>query len=593
MAAESELRRPFFLLGTLLAAGAILYWAKPVAITLTIAVLATFILAPIVSRLEGAGLPRIIACILTLVFATMIMAVIVNGFVQQMSSLADEFPAYKEGISAKYRELQEATADSWVGNIAKFAKESDNDAKAKTPAEEGESKAIHAKIDIPVLAVVQSAAGTAADILITGVIVIVLAFLLLMRREDLRNRLIHLLGSDNRISATRALDDASKRVSRFLFSQLAINVGFGIVVAIGLYFIGIPFPYVWGALAALLRYVPFVGGWIAAGFPLLASLVMPTWTPFLLTGIFFIIIEVVQSYIVEPLVFGHSIGVSAPGQVIAMVFWGSLWGPVGLILSTPLTACLCVLGLHFPGLRFVATMLGDGEIVARRDAFYQRLLAGDMVEAGTLAETFLKENSLAALIDEVFVPALLAARYDRRRGELSAEDLTGIVDAVREIYIDLISNTEASVAESPVAPVDEEKLQVLVVDFPFNDSIDHLVIAMVKSTADPAHETWSTVTIGDTSLTEANQDFDLRPDLVVVSTTATQNLGRIRGACRTVHKLFPDGKAVACCWGLDSETETELARLRGAGAEAVCTTVAQARELLKKDEAPATPLVTS
>jgi hypothetical protein len=194
----------------------------------------------------------------------------------------------------------------------------------------------------------------------------------------------------------------------------------------------------------------------------------------------------------------------------------------------------------------------------------------------------------------MFVPALLSARYDRRRGELSPEELSTIVDAVRDIYVDLISNTEIPTADAAAAPsADEEKVQVLVVEFPFNDAIDELVMTMVKSTADPARENWSTVTIGDTPLNEASHNTDLDPDLVIVSTTATQNLGRIRGACRTVHKLFPDAQTTACCWGLDSETEGESVRLRGAGAAAICTTVVQARELLKRDNVAATPLVAS
>src|SRR5439155_4229785 len=169
---------------------------------------------------------------------------------------------------------------------------------------------------------------------------------------------------------------------------LVLNLGFGVVVALGLYLIGIPYAYVWGAMAALLRYIPFLGGWIAAAFPLLASLGLPEWTPFFLTAIFFGVIELVQANLVEPLVFGRSIGVSAAGQLVAALFWACLWGPVGLILSTPLTACLCVLGHHFPMLHFFSALMGDEEVVEKPAAFYQRLLAGDVSEATELVWEF-------------------------------------------------------------------------------------------------------------------------------------------------------------------------------------------------------------
>ncbi|HZZ77916.1 MAG TPA: AI-2E family transporter, partial [Gemmataceae bacterium] len=538
-----------------------------------------------------AGLPRIPACIVTLVLAGTIIVIIVNGFVQQMGSLAEDIPTYKTEISGKLHDLQKASAHSWIGSLINTEKEagkSEPDASGVNSSD----NTIHAKMEIPVLAIVQSAAGIAADILVTAVIVFVLAFLLLIRREDLRNRLIHVLGSDNRINATRALDDASKRVSRYLFFQLAINLGFGAVVAVGLALIGIPHALVWGALAAMLRYVPFVGGWIAAAFPLIASLVMPTWTPFVLTGVFFIVLELVQSYLVEPLVFGHSVGVSSPGQILAMLFWGTLWGPVGLILATPLTACLCVLGHHFPGFRFLATLMGDGEIVDKRDALYQRLLAGDTAEACTLAEAYLKENSLLALVDHMLIPALLSAQYDRRRGDLSSDDAATIAENVREIFVDVRSDVEAPPADTAAPQEDHEKTHVLVVEFPFNDDIDKLVMSMVKSATDPTRVSWSTIVIGDTTLDEADRTEQMHPALIIISTTGDQNLGRIRGACRTMHKMFPESRTVACCWGLESEREAEVARLRSAGAAAICTSIEHATQQIAAEPAGAS-LVTS
>ncbi len=406
---------------------------------------------------------------------------------------------------------------------------------------------------------------------------------MLMRREDLRNRVIQLLGADNRVTATRALDDASRRVSRFLFSQLFINLSFGIVVAIGLYLIGIPYPYVWGGLSALLRYVPFLGGWISAIFPLLISLIMPTWTPFFLTAGFFVVAEILQAFLVEPLVFGHSIGVSGPGQVVAMLFWATMWGPVGLILSTPLTACICVMGHHFPGLRFFAILMGNGEAVDKPDAFYQRLLAGDSIEASTLAEEFLKDHlddAATALIDEMLIPALLAVRSDHRHGELSDQDRISITESVREVFQDVLVPPPKEVDTLP--QTDEAiKTHVLVVDFPFNDDVDDLIIEMLKNTVSADKAIWSTVAIGDHPVEQISQRDDFEPTLVVISTSAKKNLARIRGAGRTVHKLFPNAQMLVCCWCLDSGTDASTLYLKDAGESSVCATFLQTQQLIE------------
>lgn len=576
MAGESELRRTFHLLGSLALVGALLYWGRPVIIPVAIAVLATFILAPIAARLERLGVPRFLAATSILLVAAVLLVAIGYAFIQQVSNLGSEIPTYKTQISEKIGSLRNATGDFGVVGLIDFA----NDVSKNPATEELSPKddTIAAKIEIPVVAVVQSVAGTAVEILLNAVIVLILALLMLMRREDLRNRVIQLLGAANRVIATRALDDASKRVSRFLLFQLIINFGFGTAIAVGLFLIGIPYPYVWGALAALLRYIPFLGGWIAAAFPLLASLVMPTWMPFFLTAGFFLVMELLQAYLVEPLVFGHSIGVSGPGQVIAMLVWALLWGPVGLILSTPMTACLCVLGHHFPGLRFFSILMGDGEIVAKPEAFYQRLLAGDSAEASILAEGFLSDKSITAVADEMFVPALLAARSDHRNGELTKEELLSITDGVRDVFLDLVGANEDN--QAPLEANRDRMTNILRMEFPFNDEIDDLVMEMLKSGVTSANVAWETEAIGDGILDQIPQREDYQPDLIIISTSAKKNLARIRGACKTVRKIFPDAVMLVCCWCLESEADANGLRLKEAGASVVCTSLFSAQTLI-------------
>lgn len=578
MAGESELRRTFYLLGSLTLVGVLLYWARPVVILVTLAVLTTFVLAPIVGRLERLGVPRIFASTIALVCVTVLLIAIGHIFFQQMGRLASDLPAYKTQMAEKVDDLRNAANESWVGDVFEFANGLSKNSQVEQKAGASKEDAIATKVEIPVVPVIQAVAGTAAEILVSAVIVLILSLLMLIRREDLRNRVIQLLGTDNRVTATRALDDASKRVSRFLFYQLLINIGFGIVVAIGLYFIGIPYAYVWGALAALLRYVPFFGGWIAASFPILASLALPTWSPFFLTAGFFLVIELLQANLVEPLVFGQSIGVSGPGQVIAMLVWTLLWGPIGLILSTPLTACLCVLGHHFPGMRFFATLMGDGDIVDKHEAFYQRLLAGDSVEATLLAEKYIAENSLAALIDDMLIPALLAARVDHRVGELSVEERTSITEGVREVFFEIAATRDKAMAGGHAADPDQQG-HVVVLEFPFNDEIDDLVIAMLKNLPFLANIHWSAVSVGNNI--DIAQSNDLTPDMVLISTSAKKNLARIRGACMTARKMFPDAGLLVCCCCADSEADAGGPRLQEAGASIVCTSLRCAQQVIE------------
>jgi hypothetical protein len=399
---------------------------------------------------------------------------------------------------------------------------------------------------------------------------------MLMRREDFRNRLIHLLGTERLVRTTCLLDDASRRLSRFLLSQLILNVGFGIVVAIGLFFIGIPYAYVWGAIGALLRYVPFLGGWLAPLFPLLASLVLPSWTPFFVTAIFFIVLELLQAYLIEPLVFGHSIGISGAGQLIAALFWVCLWGPMGLILSTPLTAWICVLGRQFPLLRTVSELMGEEAVVEKSTAFYQRLLAEDISEAVDLVEEFLQEHSSAEVCDELFMPALLAAQNDEHAGELAREHQLSIAATMREIFEDVV----APAAACEMRQTDEAQSAILRVEFPFNGDTDRFIAEMLETTSSPAVK-WANADAKDVNSKVLTLTDDHQASIIFLATAARKHHARVRGACKKLRDLFPDAEIVVGCWGLEDRVEYTRARLKAAGATAVCTTLAEARQLVE------------
>ena len=266
----------------------------------------------------------------------------------------------------------------------------------------------------------------------TGIIVIFVIFILL-QREDLRNRLIRLAGSHDLQRTTAALDDAASRLSRLFLIQLLLNGSFGIVIGTGLWLIGVPSAILWGILAAVLRFVPYIGAVIAAAFPLaLAVAVDPTWTMLLWTVALFVVVEPVVGHVIEPMVYGHSTGLSPVAVVASATFWTALWGPIGLVLATPLTVCLVVLGRHVERLEFLDVMFGDRPALSPPEIFYQRMLAGDPTEASEKAEEFLKERSLSSYYDEVALKGLQLAQADAERGALDPERLIKIRDAVSE-----------------------------------------------------------------------------------------------------------------------------------------------------------------
>jgi hypothetical protein len=281
----------------------------------------------------------------------------------------------------------------------------------------------------------------------TGITILFVVFILL-KREDLRNRVIKLAGSHDLQKTTAALDDAARRLSRLFLTQLALNAAFGLTIGAGLWLIGVPSPVLWGILAAVLRFVPYVGALIAALFPLaLAAAVDPGWTMLAWTAALFLVVEPLVGHVIEPLVYGHSAGLSPVAVVLSAIFWTALWGPIGLVLATPLTICLVVLGRHVERLQFLDVMFGDRPALSPPEIFYQRMLADDPEEAVDQAEEFLKEKSLSTYYDEVALRGLKLAQADVARNSLEPERIAQIKASVEELVDDLAD--EDDVTPSP------------------------------------------------------------------------------------------------------------------------------------------------
>jgi predicted PurR-regulated permease PerM len=431
-----------------------LYLGREVFVPIALAILLSFVLAPLVRLLQRWHVPRVVAVIGVVVLAFVGIFALGGIIAAQVTELAGDLPRYQFTMREKIKSLRGATATSGtleraadvlqdLGNELNKPKEPSAASRAplQTPATVPEAKPIPVEVRQPPPTALESVAALISPLLhplaTTGIIAIFVVFILL-QREDLRNRLIKLAGSHDLQKTTAALDDAATRLSRLFLIQLAVNAAFGLVIGVGLWLIGIPSPVLWGILAAILRFVPYIGAIISAVFPLaLAAAVDPGWSMLLWTAALFLVTEPVVGHVIEPLLYGHSTGLSPVAVVASATFWTTLWGPVGLVLATPLTVCLVVLGRHVERLEFLDVMFGDRPALSPPEIFYQRMLAGDPAEAVDKAEEFLKERPLSTYYDEVALVGLKLAENDVARGALDRAQVEKIKAAVLELVDDL------------------------------------------------------------------------------------------------------------------------------------------------------------
>ena len=449
---------------------AMLYVGREIFIPIAIAILVSFVLSPPILLLRRWGLGRVLS-VLTVVFAALVIAFSVSAVLtRQFSELAVDLPLYQATINAKLDDLRDAAADNVLFAKVSAALKKLGEinphrlAPSSAPALLGQSKnqlarGQESERPIPVevhqpepgpFAIVETIAGTALSPLETIFIVVIFVIFILLQREDLRNRFIRLAGSSDLQRTTLAMNDVAGRLSRFFLVQTLVNASFGVIIAVGLYFIGLPSPILWGIVAFLLRFVPYIGPFIAAGFPVaLAAALDPGWGIALETLALFLIVEPIIGQGVEPWLYGHNTGISPIAVVISATFWTWLWGTVGLVLSTPLTVCLVVLGRHVERLAFLDVIFGDAPPLTQIENFYQRMLAGDDSEVVDQAERFLKTNSLIDYYDEVALPALLMAQVDLRRGVLDEPRQRRIKETIDEVIEDLSDHVDQPPAAAP------------------------------------------------------------------------------------------------------------------------------------------------
>jgi predicted PurR-regulated permease PerM len=609
-----------------------LYVGREIFVPVALAILLSFVLASPVTILQRMRVPRGIAVVGVVLFAFAIIFALGSLIATQLNRLAGDLPRYQATIQAKIQSVRGVTGGSSTleraaGMLQDLGKELD---KPKTGSREkpvtpslGNPLGSRPVTPVPV-EVLQPDPGAleslrsliaplVSPLATTGIIVIFVIFILI-QREDLRNRLIRLAGSHDLQRTTAALDDAAGRLSRLFLNQLLINTGFGLLIGAGLWLIGIPSAVLWGILAAVLRFVPYIGSVIAAAFPLvLAVAVDPGWSMLAWTAVLFFIAEPTVGQVIEPMVYGRSTGLSPVAVVVSATFWTALWGPIGLVLATPLTVCLVVLGRHVERLAFLDVMFGDRPALSPAEIFYQRMLAGDPTEATEKAEEFLKERSLSSYYDEVAIKGLQLAQADLDRDALDQTRLAKIRDTVLEFANDLSEQTDqepmgerptsdaeaaAAVEAASAEPVYADLPILRKEELPVEWQSDSPVLCVAGRTAlDEAAAIMfaqlcnvhglRTRVEGSESLS-TNNIFRLETEgiaLVCISYLNAANPAQIRYAVRRLRRKLPRARIMVGLWtGLDTAHETIM---ESSKADMLASTLREATRLAIEAVRPA------
>lgn len=559
------------MLVSVLAVLAILWFAQDVLVPLALATLLSFLLAPVVMRLQSWGLPRILAVLTTALVAFTLLGAVLYVVSSQFLGLAESLPQYKSNLVERIHSLRTPAGSGLRESTATVQELSQELQKAAAGTPEGETVRKVEVVEAPpsAMEVLQSMLGPVVKPLGTGAVVIVFVIFMLFQREDLRDRLIALVGVQDLHTTTQAMDDAAARVSRFLLMQLLINGMQGVAVALGLWLIGVPNAMLWGALTTVLRFIPYLGPWLAAMMPIALSFaVFDGWNEPLLTIGLFVTLELLSNNFLEPWLYGTRTGVSQLALLVAAVFWTWMWGAAGLFLSTPMTVCLVVMGKYIPQLQFLSILLSDEPVLKPPQRFYQRLLARDPEEAEALLDEARKTQTPLELCDELLVPALLLAEQDHQRGVLDAATRAYIVEHVGELGDELYEDDEA-----PEPLPDGARFCVLTL--PAADEADEaaarLFCAQLRRERIDSHSA-SVDTLKGEML---DRVAALRPDVVCIAALPPAATAHARYLCKRLRARFPDTPILVGLWGAQGDTHRARERLEAVGAVEVCTRFAE------------------
>ncbi len=563
-----------------------LYWARVIIIPVALSILLTFLLSPIVSWLQQHGIARVVAVALASSLALSSIVGAMWGITNQMGSLLDAYPQYENNILSKINQLTERERDGLLDKLQAVTERiteqlTDNPAiedSLPIPTDKKE------KIDAQPVRIVNdgpfqlsqlwSLFGPMLEPLANAGLIIVLVCFMLLNREDLRDRVISLIGVEQIAHTTRAFEDAGERVSRYLLMQLLINVGYGIAVALGLWLIGVPYAALWGFFGALLRYIPYLGPWLTAILPIMLSLLIsPDWSLAIMVLAMFCVLELITNMIIEPMLYGRGIGVSQAALLVCVAFWTWLWGPIGLILASPLTVCIVVLGRYVPYLSFLDTLLGDRPALSVGQRFYQRLLADDVDEATGLVEQELSSNTdktLAQAFDDLAIPALLQARIDLRQGKIDSEEQRELIENLRTVLAEQINEAEAQEHKEQA-----QTKRKIILTIPARDPTDELAVTMLRKSIHNEDFEWHEITslgLATEMLTGIEQ---IKANIIVIVSVYPGSLAHTVYLCKRVRARFPEIIIVASRLGLDDSesAKSNFDKLQAVGANRIVYTL--------------------
>jgi len=594
---------------------AALYFAREIFIPFAFALILTFLLTPVAALLQRRHTGRVVS-----VLGTVLVAIVAAGGIgwiiaNQLVDVANQLPLYRQNIHAKI-EAFHFPVTGQLGQAAKSLQEiaqeltSPGEPSPASPPQgqnQRQSKAPPAPVSPIAVRIVPPPTSGWAELRDLGTpvlaplgragFVLIFTVFMLFKREDLRNRLLRLAGLGQLNVMTQALDDASGRVSRYLLMQLLVNAGFGTLFGVGLYLIGVPNPALWGVVAGILRIVPYVGTPIAATLPIALSLaVFDGWLRPLCVFLLVAGLELIIANLIEPWLYGARVGISSLALLVSAVFWTVLWGPAGLILSTPLTVCLVVLGRYVPQLSFLHILLGDEPVLAAEAQIYQRLLAMDQVEAHTIVGESFKGRPLVELYDSVLIPALSMAEQDRHKGAIDTAREEFLFLSINEMIVEFSEYQleESSCAEDS-APDAAEHLSARILCLPAHDRADEVTAAMLAQLLEQkGFPTLSLPIIGSSpdewlALLEAGGS-----DIICISALPPYAFAPARAMCKQIRARFPELKVVVCIWGFSGDTNKAKARFERAQPDRLSTSLAEAVEHVQELVRPkpeATPIV--
>ena len=560
--------------------------AKPVILPAAVAILLAFVLNPFVIALDRRGIPRVPSVVAVVLLAGAILGCVGWILASQMVQFLNQLPSYQDNVTQRVHELKAngkgsvvAKVEDFIENVTAAAtspiQETAKDSlQRKSPpakaASAGGQKVLVVNADSPTaqLGPWVTTADTLFEFLASSALVAVLVIYLLINREEIRNRLLRLIGEGHMTLTTKALDDAAQGLSGFLLAQLMINSSFGIVVGIAVWAVGLPYPLLWAVCSTFLRYIPFVGPWIALLFPLTLSLALATgWTKPLVIVAVFIGFELLANLVLEPLLYGQRMGVAPAPLLIAIAFWSWLWGAMGLVLAVPLTVCLVVLGKHVPQLKFFDILLGDEPALSADVHFYQRLLAHDQDEALEVITARLQEVPLPQIFDEVVVPALISAHTDFNNETLSEVELTAVLVSVRELIEELETGSSDAPTESAAAA------RVTVLGCAARDAGDEAALEMLQRIVDPAVCRLEIVSTDRLVSEVVEMVAEERPSIVCIASLPPGGLAHTRLLCKRLRSRYPDLKIVVGRWGLQGGFDRNRDQLASAGADSFATTL--------------------